>query len=313
MTRDAIVGGAIVDVLVVGAGPAGLSASIQLQRMGFKPLVLEKNRVGGLLRNARWVENFLGFPDGLAGKRLAALFERQARAQGVEVRKAVVTGVTREKNGFVVRAGRKRFRSRALVLATGTAPRPLGVPGEKALAGKKLFYSVEEMPALKRGQARGWTLAVIGSGDIAFDYALNLADQGIRVRLLLRGSKPKCIPRLRAAVGKHPRIAVYPHAVVRGLSSQGHKALLEVAVNGRRQSMSVDRVLAAVGRQPCLDFLPRAWQKRLRREGRALEGVGLCLAGDADANNFRHAGIAMGEGLRAAMFLGGFLSHASSD
>ncbi len=294
----------IYDTLIVGGGPAGIAAAIQLKRAGHRPVLLEKNAVGGLLRNANLVENYPGFPGGLPGKKLARLFQRHLARHRVPVKEAEATRVTRSGGLFTVRAGGKKFRARSLVVAAGTIPKSLAVPGESALAGKKVFYEAEEIPFPLKGK----TVAVAGSGDVAFDFSLSLARRGARCLLLLRGKKSSCLPLLLKAVKKNSRVRLLTGARVEGLSVEGGRLAVALAFPARKRLLVVDCLLVAIGRKPCLGFLPEAWRKRLRRNPRALERQGICLAGDAVPGNLRYAGVAVADGLRAAQVLGRFLS-----
>ena len=220
------------------------------------------------------------------------------------MKKAEALGVERSRGLFAVRTPKQKFRSRSLLIATGTLPKRLSIPGERALAGKKVFYEVEEVPL----QVKGKTVAVVGSGDAAFDFSLSLARRGARCLLLLRGKKPACLPLLWKAVKKNSRVRLLKGARVKGLAGKGGKLELDATLNKRKRLLLVDYLLVAVGRKQGPGFLPLAWEKRLQRNPRALEKQGLCLAGDATPHNFRHAGIAVGDGLRAAMVLGRRLS-----
>ncbi len=292
------------DALVIGGGPAGIAAAVQLTRMGFKAVVVEKNRVGGLMANANRIENYPGFPDGISGKELAELFRKQLKRFKVPVLKERALQIRQNKQGFGVKTSRKSLSSPFLLLACGSQGARLGAHGEAGLAGQKVFYEVEALPPLKKGQ----TVCVAGSGDIAFDYALNLARRKIRCTLLLRGPKPKCIPLLARAVRRNPFIEVRKDTEVTEIADTRKKVALQLRTKGKKGTLEADYVLVAAGRKPYWGLLPAAWRKRLRKNLHSLEKRGLFLAGDMNPENGRHIGIAVGDGLRAAIAIGRRLS-----
>jgi len=146
-------------------------------------------------------------------------------------------------------------------------------------------------------------VGIIGSGDIAFDYALSVAEKRANVQLLLRGTKSRCLPLLRKAARK-AGIRVELDAVVRGVSFTNGKVPLEGRRKGKGKIWEADYVLVAAGRKPDWALIPGGWRKRLRKNPHAMENAGFFLTGDMNPENDRHIGIAVGDGLRAAMAIG---------
>jgi thioredoxin reductase len=276
-------------VLIVGAGPAGIAAAIQLRRYGLEPILLECQRVGGLLWNANLVENYPGFPAGIPGPKLASLFERQLRRAGVKV---VCDEVTRLDygGGWQVQTAQAQYSPDVVVIASGTQPKPypLEVPPE---AQGRVFSEV--WPLL---DFRGKDIAIIGAGDAAFDYALNLAGRGNAVTILNRGDKTKCLPLLRERAAAQPLITYREQVTLHRLAYYSTTGRLILFTDN--YSLFTDSLLFAIGRQPRLDFLSES----VKRQATNLTQNGkLYIIGDVHNGLFRQAAIAAGDGLRAAM------------
>ncbi|MCJ7735347.1 MAG: NAD(P)-binding domain-containing protein, partial [Anaerolineales bacterium] len=112
-------------VVIIGAGPAGLAAGMQLKRQGISALILERNRVGGLLWNANWVENYPGFPDGISGADMVGLFQEQADRLGVEIYHEEVVQTRYERGAFRIDTNLRELTANYLVAATGTVARKM--------------------------------------------------------------------------------------------------------------------------------------------------------------------------------------------
>lgn len=295
--------GPSLDLLVIGAGPAGLAAATQAVRMGLRVQAIERDRPGGLVRAALLVENYPGFPGGIRGEDLAARIEAQARAVGVAIEPGEVLALSSEGSTWVARGPDGRcWRSRAVVVASGTRPRRLGVPGEADLAGRALAYRVDEVPRdLRPGAA-----LVVGGGDCALDQALHLWQRGWRVEVLVRGPRPRALPLLveRAAARG---IAVHAGTVVLAARERDGRAVLVSRGPDGDREREVDLALVSVGREPVLPDPPEALDlSTVDSLGRA-PWPGLYLAGDCRRGLVRQAAVAVGDGVAAAMDTARFL------
>lgn len=274
------------DVVVIGAGPAGISASIQFKRCGVEPLLLEKDRVGGLLLNADLVENYPGFPDGISGEMLAETFLKHLKNAGVALRKETVKKVFKEKNIFRIVTDKGEIFAKCVILATGTLPKKLGIPGETDLVGRRLFYEIKDLPA------NTGTFAVIGGGDIAFDYALNLTKTAEKIDIIIRGEKEKCIPVLAEEAEKRENIKIHYRTIPISMKEEKN-VVLKCNVDGGYKDFVSDYVLVAAGRTPNTGTLNDELKEHLV--------PGLFLAGDVKNGEFRQTGISVGDGLLSAM------------
>jgi thioredoxin reductase (NADPH) len=274
------------DVLIIGAGPAGMTAAIQLKRYGIPFVLLEKERTGGLLWNANLVENFPGFPAGVSGPRLVRLIEKQMERLGVEVTFDAVTELRYTQTSFHVRSLNAEYQPRFLVIASGTQPNPLPLP-VPAATRDRVFSDVYQLL-----DESGKEIIIIGGGDAAFDYALNLTKNRNSVTILNRGRDVKCLRLLWDRARAEPQIAYRAETAACKLELDETANKLRVQTEAG-DSLMADYLLFAVGRIPQASFLPDDVINN------NVEGV--YFAGDIKNGLCRQAVIAAGDGLRAAM------------
>lgn len=285
-------------VVIVGAGPAGIAAATYLKRASLEPLVLERREPGGLLRNANLVENYPGFSQGIGGEELAARFAEHLTHLGVATMREEVRLLARSSRGFRIMTDVDEHASRAVIVATGTTPNNPKIRGISGLIGRRAF---SEIASTLLEKARKSRILVLGGGDAAFDYAINLKGRGHEVSILSR-SKPRCLPLLleRATRDKIDiRIGVRVDRVEEtnsGLSVMCRSSGKPVTIPG-------DFVLVAYGRSPNLGFIETGLSKRIGIPKNPPETSvpGLFLAGDVVRGQNRQAGIAVGDGILAAM------------
>ena len=272
------------NIAIIGLGPAGISAAVQLHRCGVRADIYEPRKEPGLLMNANLVENYPGFPEGIPGPELMAAFLRQLDAYRPNIIRASVTSLSRDQGKFLIATGKAKKAYDRVILATGTEPMELDVP----VAPCRLFYEVTEVPA------RFKRIAVIGGGDAAFDYALNLKGRGKSPVIICRGPAPKCLWLLfeRAMEANIPVLLGIKVLRIKG------KGPLDLQISTNATPMKVDCVLAAIGRRPALGMLEKGLAAKVQH-GASVPG--LYLAGDVHADHYRQVAIAAGDGLKAAM------------
>jgi thioredoxin reductase len=279
---------------VIGAGPAGIAAAVQLARHGVTPVVFERGAPGGLLRTAWLVENFPGFPDGIAGPDLARLLSEQLRASGAELVRDEVTRLDADGDRMICEAGGWTRRFAAVIVASGTRPRGSGVPGVPEEVRDRVFREVAGL-----WEMEGARITIVGGGDAAFDYAIGLSERN-DVTVVMRGSEPRCLPLLEARARGRERVSVMEGAELVSVSAGSGR--LQLGLGGSDEAggreLSADYLVLAIGREPEDAFL----SERVRRDTATLEGAGrLLFAGDVRSGIFRQASIAAGQGTHAAM------------
>jgi len=280
-------------VAVLGAGPAGIAAAIELSRSGVPPVVFERDEPGGLLRNAYLVENYPGFPRGISGPDLVRLFREHLGRCSVCVIPEEVTGLEYENEEFEVRTAKRTRRAAVAVVATGTEPIKMSRPEIPPDVAERVFYEVHALRSMD-----GKRFAVIGAGDVAFDYALTLSLKN-EVVILARGEEPRCSPGLWKRCRKSGRITFLANHRVIGFDRCAGRVEVACTCPGTSsRKIQVDHLVVAIGRQSSLGF----FGSRLRAEAGFLNRNGkLYVVGDAGNGSRRQAAIAVGDGVRAAM------------
>lgn len=284
-------------VIIIGGGPAGMITAIQLQRYGITPALFEPHRLGGLLWNANLVENYPGFPQGISGPELAARFRKHYESLGLRVTPELVEELDFEGGNFMVRTPENLFSARVVVIASGTRPHPFPTGLIAPEAQSRVFYEV--VPLL---EVKGKEIAIIGAGDAAFDYALNLSANN-HVVILNRGEEVKALPLLVTRVQQNENIRYIPNTLIRHVTLDGKQLLLQAS---HGDEFRADYLIGAIGRsENCPEF-----GDRLKAEETRLVELGrLYYIGDIRNGIFRQTAIATGDGLKAAMQIHHYLTE----
>ena len=158
------------DAAVIGAGPAGLTAAIYLRRAKIDTVIFEKIASGGLIASTDWIENYPGFPDGISGEELSKLVEDQAIRFGARIEAAEIIGVDLNSDPIELKTDSGTYTASAIIIASGTSPRRLKVPGEEELIGKGIsFCAICDAPFFE-----GEDIVVIGAGNSGIQESLYL-------------------------------------------------------------------------------------------------------------------------------------------
>lgn len=291
-------------VAIIGAGPAGIASAIYLHRAGWTPLLLEQGEPGGLLRNANLVENYPGFPGGIKGPDLVHLFKKQLDMLGIGITRTTVESVGTMRGSFRIVTTSGTFSAKSLIIATGTRAKSISLPGSAKLAGDRVFTEIVQMPL---SQIPGTRVVIIGGGDAAFDYGLNLAERGADVRIVSR-SGPECLSLLKARAD-----ASGIDIIVGSAATRIRKAQDEVSVRCRCDKGGIelltDYVLVACGREPSVDILSESLRRRIGSRERIPDTrvPGLFMVGDVVRGVHRQTAIAVGDGICAGMMADEFL------
>ena len=278
------------DVGVIGLGPAGVTAACELVRYGYSVVAIEKDRIGGLIHHARAVDNFPGIPPSSPGKVVVDMLWEHMGGFPPKVVNDEVTGIYHTGVGYGISFGESSVLVRAIILATGTVPDRLGVPGEDRDWVHHIWTDVDV--------GEDSLVAVIGGGDVAADQALSLNERGKQILMMLRSGMPRCNKVLESEMEMMEDFVIASGlTVLRFEDRDGHAVVY--SDGEREQRMVVDAVLVAVGRSPALPPLndqPLSLNKAIY-----LASEGLFVAGDIVAERRRQVAIAMGSGLAAAM------------
>jgi len=243
----------IYDLVILGAGPAGLTAAIYGGRAGLKVLVVEQMLAGGEIANTAWLDNYPGFPDGISGVEFSRLLEKQALRFGAEIVSASVEKVEARGETKRVFTSSKEYTGRTLIIATGTVPRELGVPGEDKLRGRGIsFCATCDGPFF-----RDKKVAVVGGGDSAVEEALYLTRFASHVYIIHRRERFRVAPILQEKAVEHPRVEVYWNSIVKEFAGEQkvEKLLLENVKDANTIELDVDGVFLYVGRIPKSEFI----------------------------------------------------------
>ncbi len=241
-----------IDIVIVGAGVAGLTAAMVAARHGVKVTVVDRTGVGGQISTTERIENFPGFPQGIAGHELGPLLHEQAEAAGAEFMLDTIEQIAPEGGRFLVRGG-DTLRARAVIVAAGSALRSLGIPGEAPLLGRGVSHCAScDGPFFK-----GEEVVVVGGGDSALDEALVLAMHAARVTVVHRGASLSAQQSIVARASADPRVAILLDTVVEEIV--GGDAVSGVRLRDRKSGEArlqpVKGVFVHVGLEPNTTFL----------------------------------------------------------
>ncbi|HZQ98439.1 MAG TPA: FAD-dependent oxidoreductase [Chloroflexota bacterium] len=285
------------DLVVVGGGLAGLTAGLFAARQGLETLVLEPAVPGGQTVNLDKIDDFPGFLDGVAGFDLGPTVQEQAANAGAQFAMGEAEALQPEGGGWVVAAGGERYASRAVVLATGSRPRPLGVPGEAALVGHGVSHCATCDGPLFGGRVVG----VVGGGSSAFHEALTLVGFAARVLILAEEVTAQAVYRKRAE--DEQRIEV--REGVRVVEVVGDGTVSGVKLAGG-EMVQLDGLFVYVGSDPNAALVAPLLE--LDAEGRVptdrwlrTKLPGLLAAGDVRADRVGFALTAAADGATAAV------------
>ncbi len=291
------------DVVIIGGGPAGLTAAIYCGRAGFRTLLIEKAILGGQLAEISEIENYPGFPSGISGMELSERLEDQAKKFGCQVLFGDVIKV--EKEGLLTRTSLadRSFLSRALIIATGTEPKKLGIPGEKEFRGRGVSYCATCDGAFYRDR----TIAVIGGGNSAISEALFLTRFASSLVVVHRRDRLRADKVLSDRALDHPKISVKWNCVPEKINGQGKVESLSVknVLDGTKEDLPADGVFIYIGEEPNTGFLAGALKAGgdgfLPSDAMMLSEVpGIFVAGDVREKSLRQISTAVSDGATAA-------------
>jgi thioredoxin reductase (NADPH) len=297
----------VYDVLIIGGGPAGLSAAIYAAREGLDALVLERGALGGQAGTTDRIDNYPGFPDGIGGAELADRLIAHARRYGVELLSAVeVAGITREPDCVIVTTSTgDMYGADAVIIATGSQYRRLGVQGEAGLIGLGVHYCATCDGPFYRGAKE---IVVIGGGNSALEESLFLATIADKVTILTRGEL-RASDLVQDSVRSNPQIEIHTGMDIVDFERRDGRlgaVLTRERESGRERRFEPEAVFVFVGLDPNTSFLRGIVELDERgfvvtRDGFATSLDGVFAAGDVRSGATKQIGSAAGEGIAALL------------
>lgn len=298
------------DVIIIGAGPAGLAAAIYTGRARLNTLVLEKAVPGGQILLTDWIENYPGFPDGIAPFALMENFKKQALRFGATIENDEVRALRTEAESWVVQGLRDSYLARAVIVATGSTYRRLHVANEERLIGRGVSYCATCDGAFFRDRV----VAVVGGGDNALTEALFLTKFCRLVYIIHRRDEFRAVRILQERVLANEKIRIIWNSVVEEIRGENRVEGLKLknVVTGEQSLLETDGVFVSVGMDPQAEFLRglvemNEWGQIKVSSNMATSQPGLFAAGDVVDACPRQVATAVGTGVAAALAVDEYL------
>ena len=292
------------DVIVIGGGAAGYTAALFTARDRLRTIVIERFASGGQVLNCEHIDNYPGFPDGIAGYTLGPTLQQQADAAGAELRMGEATAVRRESDELVVETDGDPLRARALIVASGSRFTTLNVPGEEEFVGKGISHCASCDGSFFMNQP----VAVVGGGDAAVDEAAHLTQYASQVTVIHRRDTLRAAAALQEKARANGKIRFRWNAAVRAIEGAEavQRLVVEDLASGAREPMAVSGVFIYAGLTPNTEFLgglvPLAETGQIVTDLEMRTAVpGVLAAGDVRARSARLLIASAGDGATAAM------------
>lgn len=304
------------DLIIIGAGPAGLSAAVYAKRAALDVLVIEKNPLsGGQIMNTYEVDNYLGLP-GISGLDMAERFRDHANKFSCDFKEAAVTGINKAGDGnkphFIIKTEQTDFLAKSVIIAAGASHERLNVPGEEALSGMGVSYCATCDGAFFRNR----TVAVIGGGDVAAEDAIFLARSCKKVYLIHRRNELRAAAILSTALSELNNVEIIWDTVVESIGGEGRveEILLKNVKSNETKILNVDGVFIAIGLIPnslfFSDIVDCNEKGYLIANEDGITGTdGIFAAGDIRTKKLRQIITAVADGANAVASVQQFLSN----
>jgi thioredoxin reductase (NADPH) len=291
-------------VIILGSGPAGLSAALYAARAELSPLLFTGTEVGGQAATTSIIENYPGFPDGVGGNQLADLFTKNAEKFGTRIEYDVITAVDLSKRPFKLITYGKEFFTQTLIITTGASSNKLNVPGEKKLIGRGVSYCAT---------CDGWffkdkKVAVVGGGDSALEEGLFLTRYASSVTIIHRRHELRAGALLQKRAKENPKISFVWDTVVEKI--EGKDAVTGLKLKNVKTSeaseFTVDGIFIFVGHSPNTELFRNSLEldekSYIRIDERMQTNIpGVYAAGEAADSRYRQVVISAGMGAAAAI------------
>ena len=300
------------EVVIIGGGPAGLTAGLYTSRARLNSLLIEKGLVGGQIVNAEKIDNYPGFPEGISGLKLGELMHQQATKYGLKTIIAEVTGIEPQPKQIVVKTTEGNFTAKAVIIASGSERRKLGIPGEEEFTGKGVSYCATCDAAF----FKGLPVAVVGGGNAAITEALHLTKFASKVTVIHRRDQLRASRILQDKAFSQPKIEFLWDTVAEEIEGEGLVTGIKLrqAKTGKKSTLEIAGVFISVGLKPNTDYLKGVLPLDdggyvITNDKMETEIPGIFAAGDIRRNSARQAITAAGDGATAAFYAEKFITQ----
>lgn len=309
---DTVDANQVFDLIIIGGGPAGLTAGLYAARYKLNTLMIEREAMpGGQLIATQWVENYPGFPEPVLGQKLAQDMESQARFFGLQIVRETVVSAKLTGEMKEVKTEHNTWKSRTIIVATGSSPRHLNIPGEKEFAGNGVSYCATCDGPFYPDKV----VAVVGGGNSAFEEALFIAKYASKLYLIHRSDSFTADSILQERVKAEEKIELITNTEVKKIAfdSEARHLVLNNTKTKESKELAVDGIFIFIGSIPNTGLfdgqieLEDGYVKAYPDNGTSLEGV--WVAGDAQAKVLRQVATAVGDGANAAHAVHKYLLH----
>ena len=290
------------DLIIIGGGPGGLTAGLYAMRAELNTVLLEQSFPGGQITNTDIIDNYPGFPGGIAGQDLAQKMLEQVRSFNLPIVYRGVTGLVGEGDTWLVKTGGEVFRGRSVIIATGASPSTLGVPGEERLRGKGVSYCATCDGAFYRDE----DVAVVGGGDSAIDESLYLAKIVRSVRVIHRRDALRAEKYLQTKAFGNPKIDFIWDSVVTAVEGEDKVEGIRIknVKSDEESSLAVSGIFIFIGLKPNTSFLGDLLKLDERGfiftdENCRTDLPGIFAVGDVRVKQMRQISTAVGDGANA--------------
>jgi len=300
------------DVIIIGGGPAGLSAGIYTARTRLKSLLIEKGTIGGKMAEAELIDNYPGFPEGISGFKLGELMHQQAVKYDLETLYATVANITVKDGKKLVKTDEGNFTASAVIITGGSERQRLNVPGEKELTGRGVSYCANCDAPFFQDQP----VAVVGGGNVAISEALHLTKFASKISVIHRRDQLRATEALQEKAFAEPKIEFLLDTVVKAIEGKDalEKLKLRQVKTGKISHLKIKGIFISVGLMPNTDFLKDLLP--LDKQGNIITNEkmetkipGIFAAGDIRHNSIRQVIAASGDGAVAAIYAKQFISE----
>lgn len=292
------------NVIILGSGPAGLTAALYTARANLEPLLFTGNEIGGQVSITNEVENYPGFPEGLTGPELVEKFQKQAERFGARTEYAEVTEVDFESQPFRIKSYDNEYEANAVIIATGASARKLGVPGEVELTGRGVSYCATCDGFFFRGK----DVVVVGGGDSALEEGVFLTRFASRVRIIHRRDQLRAGFALKQRAKRNEKIEFVWDTIVTEITGNGTVESVQVknVKSDEVATLRTEGVFVYIGHYPnsqlFSDKLEMDEHGYLIIDGHTRTSVpGVFAAGEIADPVFRQVVTSAGDGCRAAI------------